>query len=297
MDGEHTRGYYYASTFNRMRPEVNEAFDRNHVVRFFVIDHGYRPAIGTSAGGKAAGTAAGHKDRGSAYLPAGFRFGTGVHELAHAFGLMWHDNRDDDYFLSPVGGGQLSACSAAHLSVSPFFNPEVPLEREWRSLPSIDLLSPRSYYVVGTKALVVHVRIAAPHGLNHVTALVPELGAFSVEVLGCRMLSGEEEAEIEYEYDGVIPSTRTSRGHSTLSEPPVHSVWFSAMDRRGNQHAERFSLRANGHRITWPRWKGIHNSPGVWRSLPTGHCWRQDRSTRPSGCGIRQRWKPSPPWT
>ncbi len=248
VDGEHTRGYYNIHSSARVREEVYQVFDPAHVVLFSVLDHGYGPSIGVGRSGRAGGVAAGGKDGGGLLIPAGVRYGTAVHELAHAFGLLWHDFRDEDYFLSSAGGGRLSACSAAYLSVSPYINPEVPLKIDWRSMPAIELLSPPRYYEEGTESLTIRLRIAAPHGLHQLIAKVPTPGELSWEVLGCRLFSGEEEVEIEYEFDGGIPSARATK----LSDPPAHSVSFTAVDRRGNREPEvfRFAQRSPYHLAT-----------------------------------------------
>ena len=241
LDGKRADGHYRASVTETLQPEVRQAYDPNYVVLFIVIDNIAGDSINN---GRSLGIGSGGKSGGGVNVPGGFNFETGAHELGHAFGMLWHDYRDGAYIMSTGGRGRsrLSACSAAYLSVSPYFNPDIPLETAWRSLPSIELLSPGPYYAAGTNTLNMHLRVAAPHDLHQLIAKAPTPHAFSWEVLGCRMLSGEKEAGIEYVYDGVIPSTRNRRGHSTLAEPPSHRVLFTAVDRRGDRKAAIFTF-------------------------------------------------------
>ena len=246
LDGEHTRGYYNVYSWERMGEEVYEVFDRTHVVLFVVLDRGYGTRIGVGRRDRVAGLASGDKDGGRVLVPAGFSFFTGVHEIAHGFGLVWHDYRDVEYILSFGRGVRMSACSAAYLSMSPYFNPDVPLKIELTARrPALELLSP-GYYEAGTESLTIRLGIAAPHGLHQLIAKAPTPGTLSWEVLGCRLFSGEEEAEIEYEYDGVPYDGRT------LSNPPAHSILFTAVDRRGNREPEvfRFAQRSPYHLAT-----------------------------------------------
>ena len=62
-----------------------------------------------------------------------------------------------------------------------------------------------------------------------------------MELKTCRGLMGEEEALVEIDYDGVIPSGSVW-GFSDLSDPPVHPISITGIDRDGNRAGIRFDL-------------------------------------------------------
>ncbi len=238
VDGDHPRGYYNVYSLDRVGEEVfQEYHGRANNVLFIVLDHGYGSSVAYGRSFRAGGIGGGGKGGGVVLVPGSFRFSTCVHELAHAFGMGWHDFRDGDYVLSWSGKSRLSACSAAFLSVNVYFNADVPLDTDRDALPTFELLSPRRYEE-GTERLTIRVRLFAPHGLHQLIAKVATPDFSYTEVVGCRLLSGEQEAVIEYEYDGAIPSAR----EGTLSDPPSHSIFFSAVDRRGDIGLTRFDF-------------------------------------------------------
>ena len=73
-------------------------------------------------------------------VPGRYTFDTAAHELGHAFGMLWHDFRDSAYIMSGSPfRHRLSACSAGYLSVSPYFNPEVAIETDYTSAPTVEI--------------------------------------------------------------------------------------------------------------------------------------------------------------
>ena len=74
-----------------------------------------------SGGWRYAGVASGSKDGGQVKVGVGTSFFVAAHELTHAFGLVWHDFRDDTYILSygHNARSRLSACAARYLAVTP----------------------------------------------------------------------------------------------------------------------------------------------------------------------------------
>ncbi len=249
LDGAHADRYYDHSTSSPVEKEVRDAFDPDNVVLFIVIDNRFGHRLGPF--GAPAGIAAGSKDGGEALVPGGFPFWVAAHELAHAFGMLWHDHRDDAHILSIVrGSDRLSSCSAAFLSVHPFFNAEVPLETDWDARPTVELLSPL-WYDEGSQSITVRLKLEARHGLHQLNMFVtdPFGGSLVLELKACRTLSGGKEAVIEYEYDGVVPGRTTI---TTLSDPPSHYIGFLAIDKRGDKGYEgwTFAQRSPYHLAT-----------------------------------------------
>ena len=179
-------------------------------------------------------------------MPEEFSWQTLAHELGHTFG-MGHDFRDDTYIMS-FGRSErrfLSACSAGFLAVHPYFNPDVGVE--WAEAPAIELLSAPGY-PEGSENVSIRLRLSDAHGLHLVRLRVPtrethnpayDRGGWELKL--CRGMMGEEEAEIEIEYDGVVPSG-SDWGFTDLSDPKVHPISLIAVDRDGNRAGIRFHL-------------------------------------------------------
>ena len=130
VDGDHDDAYYLEtlSSHSLETSEVFRVYDRASHVYFIVTDNS--KDLLNHGGRWVLGSAGGHKNRGVANVTGGFGFNLAAHELTHAFGIHWHDFRDNTYVLSYGGSrrNRLSACAARRLSVSVFFNRDVPLE-------------------------------------------------------------------------------------------------------------------------------------------------------------------------
>ena len=237
LDGEHADRYYDNRMTETVEREVRDAYDPANVVLFIVIDNRFGHRLGPF--GAPAGIASGNKDGGEVVVPRGVSFQTAAHELAHAFGMRYHDFRDHAHILSLSGiRSRLSACSAGFLSAHPFFNAEVPLETDWDARPTVELLSPL-WYDAGSESITVRLKLEAPHGLHQLIMLVTDpLGQYLIlELQDCRVLSGAKEAVIEYVYDGKISARAT-----TLSDPPSHNIGFLTIDKRGDHGYEGWTF-------------------------------------------------------
>ncbi len=248
VDGQYPDIHYLDNTFLTMFDEIEQVFDVRKNIYFIVIDNSI-DAIGTGGGQRAGGTAGSRgKNGGDALVPGRFSFHTAAHELGHAFGLS-HDFRDGNYIMSygPRVEDQLSACNAEFLAVHPYFNPDIPDEET--PPPTIELISQREY-PAGSRSVSIQLKVSDLDGLHQVILFIrtrePHFAAGGAEVKICSGFSGEREAIVEFDYDGVIPSAV----FSSLSEPPVHSIFIMAVDTEGNVSAEAFSLwELSPHRI------------------------------------------------
>ena len=227
VDGQHSDSHYL-DDWGTTRDELKQTFDLSMNIYILVIDNS-ADLIDRRAAGKAARWS---KDSGIALLPGGFRWRTAAHELGHAFGLS-HDFRDNAYIMS-YGGDQrssLSACSAEFLAVHPYFNPDTPTEEA--QPPTVQIISLPGY-PVDSKSVSVQLKVSASEELHQVFLLVPTRephpGSGGFEVKACRGLTGERDAVVEFEYDGIIPSD----GFTNLSSPSEHTIFFEAVDTDGN---------------------------------------------------------------
>ena len=231
MDGRHPDSHYLDDT-HVVYDELTEAFNHDVNIYLTVIDISTEQVDRTWAG-----TGARWGKQGGQALVANF-WGWYVvaHELGHAFGLL-HDFRDGEYIMSygHLAGFErwrLSACHAENLSVHPYFNPNIPIEEGDR--PYAELISPHSY-PSDSKSVSIRVRVSDPDGLHQVIlhAIQPDNRS---TVKQCRGLEGRNERVIEFDYDGVIPSSHDSaysRSTSLLS-PLVHPILVDVVDAKGD---------------------------------------------------------------
>ncbi len=233
LDGDQADAYYLKETGGPVQRELFRRFDVKNVVNFIVVDTSTGLLHGTG-GRRYAGLASGGKYGGSALVGGAFIFSTAAHELTHAFGLLWHDFRDNDYILSfGADADRLSACSARYLAVTPLLNPEIPLGTDYTSDPTIEFAGPTVWYAPGTERFTVSWRVADPDGVHQVIQWTgnPEDRSLTPEVKACRDVAAETEAVVSFEYDGVIPSL----SHSSFSYPTSHNLPATTVDTKGNR--------------------------------------------------------------
>lgn len=228
VDGEHADAHYLDDTYTDVLWEVIAKYERDYHVYFYVVD----TSTGSiHLGGRGYhGLASGGTRRGVAIVPGRSSFRTAAHEMAHAFGLGWHDFRDNTYILSyGANSDRLSACSAAFLSVTPWFNRGYSIERDRDPWPTVEYLGHTERYPAGTQSFALPWRVADPDGVHMVYLLVgnAERRGLTAEVKACRVLSGETEATVTFDYDGVIPS----RKNSSFAHPLYHLGQALAVDR------------------------------------------------------------------
>ena len=237
VDGKYSDSYYLE--YRDYWQEIGQKFDTSaNNVYLMVWDNSTNGVVG------AAGRGGGGRDGGSAEVSATFRRSLVAHELGHAFTLS-HDFRNRNYIMSyGPGTRSLSACAAEFLSVHPYFEPDIPDEETLR--PTIELISPPGY-PTSSESISVQLKVSDPDGLHQVILFVNSRGGFAsgLEVIACRGLSGEKDAVVEFDYDGVVPSDvnyELSHGISSLSDPLVHFIFVQAVDSFGNTGQNGFNL-------------------------------------------------------
>ena len=244
VDGQHPDNHYLDNTSRTVLDEFEQVFDVRKNVYFIVIDNSI-DAIGTDGGQRVGGVGNRRgKNGGIALFPDGFSFRTAAHELGHAFGLL-HDFRDGNYIMSyGPGWDRLSACHAEFLSVHPYFNSSV--EDQEAPPPTIELTSPLGYST-DSRNVSIQLKVSDLEGLHQVILFVrteePHPAAGFREVKVCRGLAGEKDTIVEFDYDGIIPSS----AFSSLSDPPVHPIFIMAVDTEGNISVEAFRLLSPQH--------------------------------------------------
>ncbi len=225
VDGKHPSSYYTEEPLD----EISEVFDLHRNV-YFIIAENDQGWIGV---GSRLGKNGGYAVLDESYAATGFEFFTAVtaHELGHAFGL-WHDFRDDRYIMS-YGWPQdrLSASAAEFLSVHPYFNPTIPI-REGPP-PSVELISP-TRYPAGSQSVFIQLKVSDSTGIHQVCLQTIAFTGLSYEVTACRSLSGKTDAVVEFEYDGVIPSSSWDRYGPLTSLSNPTRIQIMAVDTDGN---------------------------------------------------------------
>ena len=257
VNGQHPNSHYLDDT-HVVYDEIEQIFDRQENIYVVVVDHSL-DGIGIGGGVIAGGTGGGYKKAGSALVPSSVNYATVAHELGHAFGLL-HDFRDDEYIMS-YGGRErssLSACAAQFLTVHPYFNDESALEAYRQRAPSVELVSSQGY-AAGAANVPIQLRVGASDGLHQAIlfAVTRDIGitAGGSEIKTCHGLPGGRDAVVEFQYDGVIPSSLVS----SLSDPPVHPIRVQVVNSEGDVGRTNFALAEisphlirtlGGHRIS-----------------------------------------------
>ena len=222
VDGQHPNSHYSLITLFR-----ELVFDETKNVYFILFD-GWRTAARGGRVGRNGGVAVVSEDT---------DFLTSAHELGHGFGLK-HDFRDNAYIMS-YGGNQrnsLSACAAEFLAVHPYFNPDIPLEAG--PPPTIELISPTEY-PADSESVPIRLRVSDSEGLHQVLLFIND-GAIlsSGSVKACSGLAGENDAVVEFDYDGVSPG----QAGTNLYHIRNHPLAVVAVDTEGNESNTSFTL-------------------------------------------------------
>ena len=239
VDGQYSDKHYRGNELVLMG-EVRQVFDLSKTIAVFIIDN-QDQSIETTKRGTANWYS---KQGGFLFLPENYQWQTLAHELGHTFGIG-HDFRNDDFIMSyGFRRNSLSSCSAGLMAVHPYFNPGIGVE--WTEAPTIELLS-ETTYPEGSQSVPIRLKLGDPDGLHMVRLNVrtrdTHRASYRVggsELKLCRHLAGETEAEIEIEYDGIIPSG-SAWDFSDLSDPKVHPINIIAVDTDGNR--EGFSIQ------------------------------------------------------
>ena len=236
LDAKHRESYYKHEGL--ALDEVHEQFDFWSNLYFIVPDI---EVLRRGDTGQPIGGSGSRYGKYGGYATAKVNFGTQLvaHELGHAFGLEWHDFSSDAYIMS-YGNQQnsLSVCHAEFLAVSPYFN----ISTAELSTPRIERLSPLSY-PADSKHFSIKLKVNDPEGLHQLLVIVqtiaPHEAVGQTEFKACRSLSGKREAIIDFEYDGIIPS---SDEFSSLFFPVVHPISIYVVDIDGNVAHLHFEL-------------------------------------------------------
>ena len=254
VDGQQAEVYYVDDTSNTVRTEVQHVFDVRQNIYFIVVDSDI-DRLGTGVGKSRvnANAARRGKNGGDVLIPAhhfqirinhnepGYHK-LSAHEIGHAFGLQ-HDFRSGGYIMSYGAGykrarrdgpdqDRLSKCSADFLSVTPYFNPDIPTESG--RAPKSKLTSPTTY-PAESESVDIQVRVVDSEGIYQVILFVTSVGLFgpsgSFEVKACRQLMGEKEVVVKFEYDGDVPGSSFG---TNLSTHTSHTVYIVAIDMNGD---------------------------------------------------------------
>ena len=226
-------GRVYNETRARLIDEIGGRFDLDANIYLICADVYNFGGFGNRRGRKG----------GTAFVGPPTLYHWAGHELGHVFGLR-HDFSDGSYYMSyGPGRDSLSACHAAFLAVHPYFNSSVPIADG--PPPTLNLLSPR-VYPEKSSSVAVRLSVSASASLHQIIYLID--GPQGLEVKACLNMAGDRDTVVEFEYDGVIPSTDRDDHYShflyrtSLSDPARHPISVLAVDADGNVGATSFVI-------------------------------------------------------
>ncbi len=261
VDGKHPDRHYLGNALDTVFAETDRVFNRETNIYLIIIDNSINRIRSSSC--RTIGFASSRgKHGGYAWVAISANQAWMAHELGHAFGLN-HDFNDSAYIMSYGSRrNRLSACSAKYLSVHPYFNPNIPIEKE--QAPTIELTS-SPQYLPWSKSLPIQLKVSDSDGLHqillHTKTIKPQAGAGYWEVITCRSLAGETDTIVEFDYNGVIPSNNATN----LSNPLRHPISVKAIDMNGNVNRRNFVLSSKTlpplSRISGNNQHGVPNTP------------------------------------
>ena len=220
VDGQHAFSHYDNTLGYAVIDELEQTFDLDANMYFIVLGtDALRQGNGQPAGGVGNRRT---KNGGHLVVPDYFSFFTVAHEFGHFFGL-YHDFRDNAYIMSygwpDRSSAQLSACAAEFLAAHTYFNPAIPIAEG--QPPTVEIIS-STRYKPGTTDVSVRVKISDSEGLHQVSLIG--------NAKPCRGLAGENDAVVEFNYDGNY----WEGGFSRLSDYPRRHLLIVAVDAKGN---------------------------------------------------------------
>ena len=248
VDGQYGDSHYIDATLWTVADEIQQEFDLNANIYLIVVDYS-QGVIGLGGGNRARGAAriSEYVKIGFGMVPSDFGFDLAAHELTHTFGLNWHGFFDyADTLGSPRESIRLSSCSAGFLAAHSYFNPEIPLYPSRG--PNIERVSP-ARYPSGSESVSIRLKVDDPdgHGLHQVLLLVPRSDRGRWYIKACWIPSGKNNLTVEYEYDGVVPSSSLFG----LSDQNVHNFKVVAVGTDGGVGTAEFGIAEESpYRIT-----------------------------------------------
>ena len=248
VSGQGSDSHYLDDTFGKVLDEIEPVFNVERNTYLVVIDIS-TDVIDRAAGGKGIqrGKVGGFGMVTSDEMDPWNYHNVVSHELGHAFGLK-HDFRAQVNVMSygNLPESQISACNAGFLAAHPYFNPNIPTEAG--PPPAIQLVSPLTY-PEDAETVAIRLEIDDPDGLREVILFHGNRS----QVNACRGLSGERQAVVTFDYNGVIPSQHNWGTYTSLSHPSVHSMSVLAVDAAGDASQTQFTLSAIASDATLPR--------------------------------------------
>ena len=203
VNGKFTEAYYKQN--GGWTDEIREQIYRpRQIITVYMLDGDL-----TSVAGLGAGTPYGG---GRATIDI-WHWSVIAHELGHAFGMYYHDFRDDRYIMSYGSDEELSPCFAAWLDVHPAFNPTVVRIGTHATIQMLPVtLAPPN-------AIRLRFTVTAPAGSLYQARLVaaPEKWRFSENdfdssggLIGCKRIDGNPTSStVEFVTTALAPDTES----------------------------------------------------------------------------------------
>ena len=202
VNGKFTKAYYIQN--GGWGKEIGEQiYIPPQSITVMMLDGSLLPVDGTGGGSPYGG--------GSANIDT-WSWSTIAHELGHAFGMNYHDFRDNRYLMSYGIQEELSPCFAAWLDVHPAFNPTV-VRRGTRAtiqmLPATLAAPPNTirlrFTVTAPAGSLYQARLLTPEKLLHDDGYYVNTGG----LIGCKRIDGNPTSSTVEFVTALTPDTES----------------------------------------------------------------------------------------
>ena len=226
VTGNFNDAYYHTDTLSKITDEIDDRYDIEKDIYIVIVDVSTERIQGNCGiayfdGGPVMVAATGdcvQGDQGVDLI---------AHELGHALNLE-HDFRNESYIMSyGATRNQLSACAAAMLNVSPFFNN---VGNTSNTPASIQMLTP-STYPVNEENWGLRFSIRDADGVYQVQFLLSVPGE-ATSLFSCQNFNNTQSATVEFD----MPTGATIA--------PVNNVWIRVVDPNGYITTKDWTLNA-----------------------------------------------------
>ena len=227
VTGNFNDAYYHTDTLSKITDEIDDRYDIEKDIYIVIVDVSTERIQGNCGiayfdGGPVMVAATGDCVQGAQGVDLI------AHELGHALNLE-HDFRNESYIMSyGATRNQLSACAAALLNVSPFFNN---VGNTSNTPASIQMLTP-STYPANEENWPLRFNVSDADGVYQVQFLLSVPGE-ATSLFSCQNFNNIQSSTVEFD----MPTGATIA--------PVNNVWIRVVDPKRIHYDKRLDAQCD----------------------------------------------------